>query len=465
MTVMKRMTVALVFVAFLGACQGEALESSTSQSDATSTSGSGTDGSLEGSITMTFWGGPLEKDAMERVAESYEEGHPGVTVDVEHVAYENYDQRLATMVSSGSQPDLAYIQPYMAEEFAEEGVLLDFGPYFENDPDASQYLEQLQFHYGDQYVGDAIAGEVVLLYYNRDLFDAAGIDYPPTSAEDAWSWDEFLEVAKALTVDRSGNSADSPQFDPNDIAQYGIDFQRWWDGWMTLFYMAGNDIANEDGTALTINEPDAVDGLQRFGDLIHKHHVAPTASQLSSSGADGLFLTGQLAMLMNGHWKILDYSQAEDLNWGIAVLPVIDEPVTAQITAPIVAFSDSENPDLAIDFYKYLRTPSESNDLYSLGLWMPIQGDYYTDEAKISEWLDTIPGVYPEESREVLIEYAPEYSTKPLPVQWLKNLAQIQNEAIQPAIELVWSGEATAQEAMDQAVADAAPMMKGRWDN
>lgn len=468
----RRLTTLLVCLALLAACQGTSGESTTTEAEGdTSTSAEGATTTTSGEpsepveIHMTFWGTAQEKEAVEAVAQAYMDENPGITVVAEHVPNDAYSQRITTMLASGSPPDLAYLETTVAEQLAIEGQLLDFTPYFEDDPEASQYLSQLQFHYDDVYGGDAIAGEAMILYYNKDLFDAAGLDYPPSQVENAWSWDEFVDVAKQLTIDRSGNDATSADFNSDDVAQYGVDFQRWWGGWMTAIYQGGNDFANEDGTALTINEPDAVDALQKYQDLIFSDNVAPPASVLSSSSSDALFSAGQLAMMINGHWKVLDFSQDDALNWGMAVLPVIgDEPFTGQILAPIVGFAATEHPDEVVEFYKFLRRPSEANPLYAQGLWMPVSAAYYEDPDLTAQWLDAIPGVYPEEARDVLIDYVPNYSQRPLPTQWLKNLGQIQNEAIQPAIDLIWAGEATAQEAMDQAVETAAPLMQGRWD-
>ena len=94
---------------------------------------------------------------------------------------------------------------------------------------------------------------------------------------------------------------------------------------------------------------------------------------------------------------------------------------------------------------------------------MPLQRIYYTDEAKAAEWLDAMPGVYPPEARGVLLDYTLNYTPRQPPVFWLKNLDQIMSEAVTPAMSLLWTGEASAQEAMDQAAEAAAGMMQGRW--
>ena len=53
----------------------------------------------------------------------------------------------------------------------------------------------------------------MIIYYNKKIFDEAGVPYPPTKWTEAWTWDEFVNVAKKLTKDKNGNNALSPNFD------------------------------------------------------------------------------------------------------------------------------------------------------------------------------------------------------------------------------------------------------------
>ena len=111
----------------------------------------------------------------------------------------------------------------------------------------------------------------MILYYNKSLFDAAGLDYPA----DAWTWSEFVAVARQLTVDHSGNNADSDVFDPENIDVFGISFPTWWGGYLPMIYSNGSQLASDDGTELLLNQPAAVEALQAIQDLIYVHHVAP----------------------------------------------------------------------------------------------------------------------------------------------------------------------------------------------
>ena len=81
------------------------------------------------------------------------------------------------------------------------------------------------------------ANETSVLFYRKDSFDEAGLEYPPATAQDAWTWDEFVEVAKKLTKDKNGNDATSPDFDPNNVDTFGINFSNYF-----AFYSNGGSL-------------------------------------------------------------------------------------------------------------------------------------------------------------------------------------------------------------------------------
>ena len=414
-------------------------------------------------LTFTFWGSPFEREAVEQMIQAFNESHPDIRVRGQHIP-DGYAEKISTMVAGGTAPDVGYLYESLAFPWSLEGVIADLTPHFNADPEASSRLEASYYRYnnGESTLGTNTAAETIIMYYNKGLFEAAGQDFPPSKASEAWTWDELVEVAKQLTVDRNGNNAASAEFDPDNIETFGISFPTWWGGYLPLIYSNGGQFASDDGTELLLNQPAAVEVLQAMQDLIYVHHVAPTPAQSESlPSADIMMQTGKVAMAIDGHWKVLDYSQL-GFEWSMGVLPYFKEPTTILLGAPSVIFAGTEHPDAAFEFYKFHNDPAQV-DLYAKGLWMPLQLAYYTDEAKTAEWLDAIPGVYPPEARDVLVDYTLNNTPRQPPAYWLKNLGQIFSEAVNPAIQLLWAGEATAQEATDQAVRDAGAVMQGRW--
>jgi multiple sugar transport system substrate-binding protein len=148
-------------------------------------------------------------------------------------------------------------------------------------------------------MGTGLATGIVLLYYNKSLFDAAGLPYPPAKADQAWTWDQFINVAKKLTKDRNGNDATSPKFDPAKIETYGLSLPQDWWGYLTFIYSNGGKFVNDQGTELLLNRPEDVEVLQALQDAIFVDHIAPTPTQNKAlPSADILMQRGKVAMTL-----------------------------------------------------------------------------------------------------------------------------------------------------------------------
>lgn len=266
-------------------------------------------------------------------------------------------------------------------------------------------------------------------------------------------------------MDQDGYNAADPKFDPGKIKAYGCTLPPLY----PMLWSNGGGLASEDGTMFMMNSPESVEVLQKMQDLIWVHHVTPSPQASQSMGLNGiapttdvLMETGKLAIDFNGMWKTLDYSHHKDLEWGMGVLPKFLQPVTNRGGTAVTIQSATKFPDAAYEFYRWRYSPERIN-LYEIGLWMPIEKQYYTDEAKIKQWLDPSKGVYPPEARDVLVTYGAKFAPKQDVGYWVKNLDQIQTEVVTPALTDLWANKGKAKEIMDAAARKAAPMMKGRW--
>lgn len=415
-------------------------------------------------LTFTFWGSTFEKKAIEDAVKSFNDSHPCIKVTGQHTPSNAYSEKMSTMVAAGTPPDVAYLSENLAFSWAEEGEILDLTPYFTDQPADESLLDSTYYRFDDdsKMMGTGLATGIELIYYNKALFDEAGVAYPPTTGDTALSWDEFVDLAKRLTKDRNGNDATSPDFNPENIDVYGFAFPQWWGGWLPFVLSNGGNITNEEGTEFTLNQPAAIEALQKLQDLIYVHHVSPTPAQSEAlPAADIMMQSRKVAMSMDGMWKVTDFSQL-GFDWGMAALPYMKEPVTVILSTPKVIFAATKHPEEAFEFYTYISDP-EQNNLFSGGLWAPLEKRYFTDPAYTAKWLEGQPGVYPPEAEQVLIDYTLNYAPfQPAPY-WLRNYGQINAEAIGPAMSLVWTNEAGPQEAMDQAAANAAPLLEGRW--
>ena len=462
----KIMSLLLVVVLIIGVtlagCTAAAPASDENQQENSSESATTDDVKEPVTLKFTYWGSPIEKQAIEDNLKKFEENYGYITVDAQYIPNEDYLTKLTAMIAGDDEPDLGYLLAANAFQWAEEGELANINEFLEDDPDINRedYLEEVWYNWSDtESLGTNTACEAIAMYYNKDLTDKAGIQVPAT-AEEAWTWDEFVEAAQKLTIDSNGNNALDPGFDAGSITQYGVQLGTGWYFYMPMVYSNGGDYINEDGTEFTLDDPAAVEAIQRVADLMNVYHVAPSPAQVTSmpSAVVGL-QSEQVAMMIDGQWNLLDLGNA-GFNFGIGVLPKMKESVTLILGGPTVIFKSTEHPQEAWLLYKWLGNPESSIDLQAGGLWMPLLKSWYEDPELIQKWATGNPA-HPDEYKTAVMEQTLKNGV-PGCEYYVKNFANV-DEIVSVALEQVWYGEKTAQEAMDDIADDVEKLLEGRY--
>lgn len=190
------------------------------------TSGSGENNTTAGGetekveITYAFWGSEEEAANTQEVLDIYNASQDRTHVTAVAILWEAYMEKLNTMAAGGNLPDCGLMSEAGVLQFAEMGLLADVSSMY--DDAEEKPMASATYTYQGKEIAYASANNSLVMYYNKDMFDAAGVPYPPANAEDAWTWEEFVDVAKKLTLDANGNNAASPDFDPNNIVQYAV---------------------------------------------------------------------------------------------------------------------------------------------------------------------------------------------------------------------------------------------------
>lgn len=417
-------------------------------------------GTAQESVELTFmhWGTVLEKDVLTDVIERFQEANPTIKVRQQHVPDE-YETKLNTLVAGDELPDLFYMPEGLALEWAEEGRIVDMTPHVAEFAAFENRLPQSFYYFAPgKTIGTMLAPEITLLFYNKELVEAAGVEPLPAVADAAYGWDQFVETAKRLTLDRSDRNATDPEFDAGSIKQYGVTIPTWWIAWYPLVRSNGGDIVDEAGTTFTLNRPEAVEVFQNLQDLIHVHHVAPTPTQSESLPAVAQALqTKRVAMTLDGQWNLLDIAEA-GVPLGVGVLPTYDTPTTVIVGAVVSIGAKTEHLDEALRFHLFLHDPANTAELYSNGLWMPVDQRYYTEPELIDAW--TANDVHPPEYRTGAIDYIRNNSV-PSPII-IRDWNTI-NSRLEQGLDQLWTGDKTAQEALDALAAEVQPMLTGKF--
>lgn len=275
-------------------------------------------------------------------------------------------QILSTQIAAGTPPDI--IGPMGFRGFYSYGdQLLDLEPYiaasgFDTADLDPALLEAYKEGFGGQ-VGIPFAIYPSFIYYNKDLFDEAGLPYPPHKVGDQydgkeWNWATLTELAKQLTVDSAGNDATSADFDSSSIDQWGY-YMQWTDprGWGTQ-RSAGHVVA-DDGSALI--PENWVEAWQWYYDGMFKDHFIPTGTENRSDllGPDNAFQSGRVAMDFVHLWYTCCVWPADGEpntpNWDIAVAPSNDGETTAKLHADTFGVMQATaHPDEAFEVMSYL---------------------------------------------------------------------------------------------------------------
>jgi multiple sugar transport system substrate-binding protein len=321
----------------------------------------------EVTLRLDDWSSGDRVDYMNQVLDAFMEENPCISVVTEPSVSDDANTRRLTQILSGTAPDLIGVGESWIPLYSEAGAFLDLTPYLEGengfDP-AEVFYEEVfnQGFYRDVPYAVAKDYSTSAFYINTSLFEAAGLPLP----EAGWTWDDALDIALELTVDANGNNANSPDFDPENIVQYGMDIinDGWWRGYQSYLYSWDAHTISEDGTTTQgyLNSEEAVAAWEFYRDLVFEHHVAPSATEIGSveGGRVQMFQDGQIAIgiTFHGPWWQDVLNQTPDLEWAVVPLPA--GPNGTQESAVMWMGwginANTEHPEEAWQLLRYLTT-------------------------------------------------------------------------------------------------------------
>lgn len=322
---------------------------------------------LSGEITFSTWGSLEEKKMNEDIISLFESKYPGTKVKLEYIP-EEYATKIDTMFLGKMAPDVIYGHPKQFATWASQNLLMDLTDKFNESPelmDENKFNTRLYeaFKYEGKNIATVNGADTLLLYYNKDLFDAANVYYPSEN----WTYDDLLDAAKKLTVrDENGK-----------VKQFGISVGFDYQGVEAFVYANGGELFDDvnNPKEVLFNSPKTVEALQFMQDLIYVHKVSPTESDNEVLG--GGFDTGKIAMIVDGVWSVVYRKNIEEFKWGLSTVPSKDG-VVKKIPALYAGYALStttKNPDLAWEFAKFMQSDDAQKLLASSGLITVINKD------------------------------------------------------------------------------------------
>lgn len=299
------------------------------------------------------WAPELELELEQRIARGFEATHPHVRVVVESVV-NNFGEKLAASIASGSPPDVFLLDVPDIPAFIDRGLVLDLAPYlarvgYDRHAVFPEVLEV--FARGDRLFALPKDFTPMVIFYNRLVFEQAGVEPPPP---EGWTWEQFLDAARALSRDVDGDGS-------CDVC--AIDFPRELYKWVAFVWSAGGDILGPDGRRASgyLDGPATVDTFRFLTDLVRRHRVTPGV-QFTLGGdvsRTGRFFSGRQAMLISGHWSlplVQKYAARGALDLGVAPIPhrAGAEPATVVYTSGWAVPANARHKRLSVELAAWL---------------------------------------------------------------------------------------------------------------
>jgi multiple sugar transport system substrate-binding protein len=259
------------------------------------------------------------------------------------------------MFAGGVAPDVMYTGGGYVQELAAGGQLMEIGEAskrFEPRLKWDEFLPEGMdaFRYGDGLYGIPRDVAPVAIFYNKELFDAAGIAYP----KPGWTREEFLEVARKLTRP--------------EVRQYGIHVRSWYAEYLPAIWANGGRVLDERKTRVVIDSPEAVAGLRFFQDLLLKYKVAPPAAE--QEGTFPLFNAGRAGMSFGGYWSVAERRQLK-FRWGVVPLPREKYGTAVLLGAGYSIAKSTKDPQGAWRLAEYMTNARVQREVALMGLAIP----------------------------------------------------------------------------------------------
>ena len=375
----------------------------------------------DGPVTITytnFISNDGNEDNLAAIVKAFEKENPDITVDVTTLPYGDYGTALQTDLAAGTQSDVFDIEYSNYASYQANGVL---APLEVANPDS--YRPSLFEAYSTDGTSYALPSSFsdVVLYYNADLFDAAGLDYPTKD----WTWADEQAAAEKLTDQATGQWGDHQ---PVSFYEY-----------YKVLAQNGGQFLNDDKTAVAFNSPEGVEAAEW---LVNKSGtVMPTIEQ-GQGTADfdtNLFKDGKLGMLHSGIWIFGSLADVP-FTWDIAVEPGNTDQASAVFSNAIGVSATSEHIEAATKWAEFMTS---SDAMVTARLDSGWELPPISDEAKLATYLDKGAPA----NRQAVFDSLDGIALPPVVAEGQTEMQDIMGEELVEA----QAGRKTVQEALDSA--------------
>ena len=390
-------------------------------------------------VSLMISGEPAEVAAYQELVDAFQARYPDTRIDLRSVAGSgDYMKQLVTAFSAGAQPDVMLLNHRRVAQFAAQGGLEPLGAYL--DRSTALHAGDLYPQALEAYAWDGktwcIPQNVssLVVYYNRGLFDAAGVAYPVAG----WTWADFVQAAKALTKDLNADGITD---------QYGVGASPELMRLAPFIWQNGGELLDDAAipTRLALDSQDALEALQWFVDLQVKEHVVPESAAEQAEGSETRFMKGSLGMFLNSRRVVTTFRTIAGLDWDVASLPQEVKAATILHSDGYCLSARAKDKEAAWTFIEFANTVEGQTIMAGTGRTVPSLAAV----AESAAFLD--PNQRPAHSQ-IFLDVIPSLRHVPNLPRWTSIEEVVNNE-----IERAFYGQATVAEAVTTAISQTLP--------
>lgn len=288
-----------------------------------------------------------EPEMLQKVSDMFVAANPNFKVTVLKYDGATYDQKLLTDIVANTLPDIFVSADVYTKPFFDSGLTADIRPLAEStgfDLNTFDPLFLSLAEYDGKIGFLPRAADVVVTYYNKTKFDAAGVPYPTPD----WTYDDMLAAAEKLTI----------KADDGATTQYGVSAATdWWAYWVPMVVAEGGEILNAEGTEAVFNSEA---GLRAWGIIfkgLQNGWFIPPSVQDTLGGPWTPFAVGQAAMTFTVRALTPTFRSQLTDDWDVELVPVGSAMrKTGMGTQGYAISSQTANPDATWQLMQFIFT-------------------------------------------------------------------------------------------------------------
>ncbi len=412
---------------------GPAMAACTSPS--TSSPGATVGPDTKADLVLTTWNIPADLVAYRRFAAQYKQKHPGVTIKVQVTPNGDFNQYLSTQLAGGNAPDIIRNTWQQIGRWAQNGGFIPLDDYLA--PDYGKGFGET-FWAAAQLDGKVHGipqhTDTFATYYRTDVMQRVGASIP-SSLDAAWSWDDFLSLAREVKK-ATGKAA----------VAYGFEGVNTAYRWLPFLYMHGGQLVKDDGRTPAIDTPEGVEAIAWFQQL-YTEGLIPKSNTIKGSttaAVENTFTSGQVGLMIFGDWIMGEVAKvlAQD-KWDITYMPK-DRSAASDLGGNLLSVSKtSKNPAVAADFIRFVCDQANMKYFCETDLFLPVRTTLMDEKLDYASNADQMSR-FAEQAKTVPAAMAK--------VETLPNFAAI-NQVLADQLDLCFIGQQTPK-ATAAAIAD-----------